>query len=268
VVAPLTLRQPEPGPVPATPPTPWAPRPAFGDRDPKRERDALSTPDAPPTPAARPQPAFASPPTAALPAAPGGPAAARSRLPSAKSAENEAESEGARVPFPPAAAPAESATSRPKLADAPAQGVVREEAALLTTQAPEAARTSERRAPTAGSASVASSAHQDEMTGGAVSAPDPERAFGRLEDSRPRTAAEWRRLRDAWSAFAAANPDDPRADEARVRATEAGREAWLAGGADDDEAAFLRDVRAYLEREDALQKERVGRLLPLPPRRP
>ena len=271
VVAPLTLRQPEPGPVPATPPTPWAPRPAFGDREPKRERDAYSAPDAPPTPAARPQPAFASPPGAAQPAALGGPAVAKSRLPAAKSAENEAESEAARVPLPPPAAPAESATSRPKLADAPAQSVVREEPALLTTEAlvaPEAARTSARRAPTAGSASVASSAHQDEVTGGAVSAPDPERAFGRLEISRPRTVAEWRRLRDAWSAFAAANPDDPRADEARVRAIEAGREAWLAGGADDDEAAFLRDVRAYLEREDALQKERVGRLLPLPPRRP
>ena len=112
---------------------------------------------------------------------------------------------------------------------------------------------------------MASSARQDETAAGAVSVPEPERAFARLEASRPRTAAEWRRLRDAWSAFAAAHPDDPRADEARVRAIEAGREAWLAGGADDDEAAFRRDARAYLGREDARQKERVERLLRVPP---
>lgn len=271
LVAPLTLRQPAPGLVPATPPTPWAPRPAFGDRDQKRERDVLSAPDAPPTPAARAQPAFASPPAAALPAPPGGPAVAERRLPAAKSAENEAESEAVRVPFPPPVAPAESATSRPKLADAPAQSDVRDEPGLVTTEAlaaPEGARASARRGPAAGSASVESSAHQDEMTGGAASVREPERGFGRLEASRPRTATEWRRLRDAWSAFATAHPDDPRADEARVRAIEAAREAWLAGGAADDEAAFHRDVRAYLERKDALQKERVGRLLPLPPRRP
>ncbi|HEX2800022.1 MAG TPA: hypothetical protein VHQ44_10180, partial [Thermoanaerobaculia bacterium] len=188
-----------------------------------------------------------------------------------KSAENEAVSEPARAPFAPPATPAEDTTSRPKLADAPAQSGVREEPAPVTTEAfaaPEGARARARRAPAPASASVESSARRDEMAAGAVSVPESERAFGRLEASRPRTAAEWRHLRDAWIAFAAAHSDDPRADEARVRAIEAGREAWLAGGADDDEATFHRDARAYLEREDALQKERVERLLPLPSRRP
>ena len=96
----------------------------------------------------------------------------------------------------------------------------------------------ERAGAPAAAAPMASSVRQDERIAGDVSVPESERAFGRLEASRPRTAAQWRRLRDAWSAFAAAHPDDPRADEARVRAIEAGREAWLAGGADDDEAAF------------------------------
>jgi len=233
VVAPLTLR--EPAPVPATA---SAPRPAHADADQKREQDSLSATGGPAVPAARPRPAFASPPPAALPAPP--------------------------------AAPAESATSRPKLADAPTQMGVRDPPAVVRTEAlaapEESARAPARRAPAPASASMESSAHRDERTAGAVSVPEAERAFGSLEASRPRTAAEWRRLREAWSSFAAAHPDDPRADEARVRAIEAGREAWLAGGAADDEEAFQRDGRAYLAREDARQKERVARLLP--PRRP
>jgi hypothetical protein len=262
VVAPLTLRQPAPGPASAVPPTPGAPEVALGDRDQRRERDAVAAPAATPTSAARPRPAFASPPTAA---APGAPAVTDDRLPAGKRGESEAES--GRGPL--FAAPAERTTSRPKRADAPTQSAVREEPALLTTEAlgaQEGARTSARRA--AADASVESSALRDEVTGGAVSAPEPEVLFGRLETSRPRTAAEWRRLGDAWSAFAAAYPADPRADEARVRAIEARREAWLAGGGDDDAAVFLRDAQAYIEREDARQKERVERLLPLPSRRP
>lgn len=261
VVAPLTLRQPVPGPASAVPPTPGAPEVALRDRDQRRARDAVAAPAATPTSAARTRPAFASPPTAA---APGAPAVTDDRLPAGKPGESEAES--GRGPL--FTAPAERAI-RPKRADAPTQSAVREGPALLRTEAlgaQEGARTSARQAPTA--ASVESSVHRDEVTGGAGSAPEPEVLFGRLETSRPRTAAEWRRLGDAWSAFAAAYPADPRADEARVRAIEARREAWLAGGDDDDAAVFLRDAQAYIEREDARQKERVERLLPLPSRRP
>ncbi|HYN02734.1 MAG TPA: zf-HC2 domain-containing protein [Vicinamibacteria bacterium] len=247
VVAPLTLRRPAPGLEPTTTQAPGPPGPAGEDLE--RERDALAAPDATP-----PQPAFASPPAAALPPASGGPVVAESRLPSAKASRNEAVSEASRVPPPP-----------------PAESEVRQEPAQVTTEgfaAAEGAPAPARRTPAVAAAPMASSARQDETAAGAVSVPESERAFARLEASRPRTAAEWRRLRDAWSAFAAAHPDDPRSDEARVRAIEAGREAWVAGGAGDDAAAFRRDARAYLEREDARQKERVERLLPLPPRQP
>ena len=45
-------------------------------------------------------------------------------------------------------------------------------------------------------------------------------------------------------------------------------EVTIYGGADDDEAAFERDARSYLGREDRRQTERVERLLALPPRQP
>jgi negative regulator of sigma E activity len=90
---------------------------------------------------------------------------------------------------------------------------------------------------------------------------DPEGAFRRLDAVRPGSAEAWRRLREDWAAFVAAHPDRPRADEARVRAIEAGYEAWLAGGSPDDDAAWRSDARAYLERADARQAERVRRLV-------
>ena len=194
------------------------------------------------------------------------PAVAESHISEGKSAENEAASQDAQVPMPLPSAPAEPAAPRPKRADTPAQMGVREEPARVTSEA--FAPPGREGAGAAAAAPVTSSARQDERIASAVSVPEPERAFGRLEASRPRTTAEWRRLRDAWNTFATVHPDDPRADEARVRAIESGREAWLAGGADDDVAAFERDARSYLAREDARQKERVERLLALPPRRP
>ena len=89
-----------------------------------------------------------------------------------------------------------------------------------------------------------------------------EAAFRRLDATRPRTAAEWRALRDAWRAFAAARPGGPRADEARVREVESLHQAWRAGGEAADEAAFRTAARDYLARPDAAQRERVERLLP------
>jgi len=50
-----------------------------------------------------------------------------------------------------------------------------------------------------------------------------------------------------------------------VRAIEAGYEAWRTAGNAVDEAAFHRDAQAYLESRNAVQKERVKRLLELPP---
>lgn len=269
VVAPLTLHRLAPGAAPTATPVPWEPPPAAQGAEQKRAREATSAPDAKPVPATRPQPAFAPPPAAAPPAAPGATAVAESRLDADKASRNEAVSEGVRVRPPPRRAPAEEdALSRSKRKDAASDSRALEEPTRVTTEAvaaSESAGSPARRAPAVASAPMTSSARQDEAAGGAVSAVEPESGFGRLEAARPRTAAQWRRLRDAWAGFAAAHPDDPRADEAQVRAIEAGREAWLAARTPDDEAAFHRDAQAYLNREDAVQRERVERLL-VPPR--
>jgi anti-sigma factor RsiW len=76
-------------------------------------------------------------------------------------------------------------------------------------------------------------------------------------ESTARTAADWRRLRDEWRAFAVSFPSDPRADEARLRAVEAAFELWRATGAPDDRRGFEQDAAAYLAREDAVHKDRV-----------
>jgi hypothetical protein len=89
-------------------------------------------------------------------------------------------------------------------------------------------------------------------------------AFRRLESMRPRSAAGWRSLREQWKAVAAAEGDPVRADEARVRAVGAALEAWRAGGAETDEAAFRAEAEAYLLRDDARQRPRVEKLLAEP----
>ena len=94
-----------------------------------------------------------------------------------------------------------------------------------------------------------------------------EDAFSRLEAVRPRTAAGWRRVREQWKALAAAETDPVRADEERVRAIIAAREAWQAEGDGGDETVFRIDAEAYLRREDARQKPRVEALLAEAPRR-
>jgi anti-sigma factor RsiW len=259
VVAPLTLRQSAPGSVAAVP-SPGAPEPALGNRGQELGRDALAAPDAPPPPAARRGPAFAAP------GAPVAPTAAGSGLAAAeKRGEKEGESEAVREPLPAPAVSADRAVSPLARAEAPAQRVAGEEPPLLRTEAlatDDAVRASAHRAPAASSASMETSPLREKVRGGALSASEAGAAFGRIENSQPRTAAGWRSLCSAWSAFAAAYSEDPRADEARVRAIEARREAWLAGGDDDDAAAFRREARAYLDRADARQKERVERLLP------
>ena len=76
------------------------------------------------------------------------------------------------------------------------------------------------------------------------------------------TAAEARQQRRVWRAFADAHRHDPQADEARVRAVEAAALAYRLSGEPADWQTLENDVRAYLKRSDAQQKERVRQLAP------
>jgi hypothetical protein len=71
------------------------------------------------------------------------------------------------------------------------------------------------------------------------------------------SAADARALRDAWRALARDEATGRRADEARVRAIEAGVEAWRRGKDEADRAEAQREGREYLARPDALQAGRV-----------
>jgi hypothetical protein len=71
------------------------------------------------------------------------------------------------------------------------------------------------------------------------------------------SAAQARALREAWELFAHDVPGDPRADEARVRAIEAGVRAWTLGHDPADLATARARGRAYLEMENAPQAARV-----------
>jgi len=86
-------------------------------------------------------------------------------------------------------------------------------------------------------------------------------AFDAVAKRSATTADEARALREAWRRFAAARPDDPGADEARVRVIETGLLAFRLGGDPADERLARDDARAYLQRSDAAQAERVRRLL-------
>lgn len=100
--------------------------------------------------------------------------------------------------------------------------------------------------------------------GGTISEPraaGPEADWRRLLAARPRTPDEWRRLREEWRRFAEADTGGPHVDDARVRTIQAGYRAWRTGADPADEVLFRRDASAYLEREDAMQKQRVRELL-------
>jgi hypothetical protein len=77
----------------------------------------------------------------------------------------------------------------------------------------------------------------------------------------PRTAAEARARWEAWRAVARANPKAREADEARVRALEAGALAYRLSRDPKDLAAVREEAAAYLKRADAAQAERVRALL-------
>jgi hypothetical protein len=71
------------------------------------------------------------------------------------------------------------------------------------------------------------------------------------------SAPEARAARDAWELFARDVPADARADEARVRAIEAGVLAWKLGRDPADLATARERGRAYLESANAPQAARV-----------
>ena len=107
--------------------------------------------------------------------------------------------------------------------------------------------------------------------GGAFAHPD-DRAL--MTDKRYRallarnatSAAQARALRDAWELFARDVPTDAHADEARVRAVEAGVLAWKLGHDPADLATARARGRAYLEAESAPQGARMRALVEsLPP---
>jgi hypothetical protein len=76
-----------------------------------------------------------------------------------------------------------------------------------------------------------------------------------------KSAAEARDLREAWLAFVREDPEGQHADEARLRALEAGAAAWRLGGLPADRAQVEKDAREYLRRPDGAHKERVRALL-------
>jgi Putative zinc-finger len=81
--------------------------------------------------------------------------------------------------------------------------------------------------------------------------------FSDLAGRPVRTAAEARRQRRAWREFADLHTSDPRADEARVRAVEAAALAYRLSGDTQDKQTLADDVKSYLSRSDARQKDRV-----------
>jgi len=88
--------------------------------------------------------------------------------------------------------------------------------------------------------------------------------LARLLARTPTTAEGWRETREALRAWAATYPDDPRADEARVRVIEDGVAAWRSGERDEDLTRAREDLAAYLARPDARQKDRARRAVPEP----
>jgi hypothetical protein len=107
--------------------------------------------------------------------------------------------------------------------------------------------------------------------GGAFAHPDDralmtDKRYQALLSRSAASAAQARALRDAWDLFARDVPAAPRADEARVRAIEAGALAWRLGHDPDDLAAARARARGYLDAETAPQAARVRAVLEsLPP---
>lgn len=217
----------------------------------------------PETPAQRPVPVLAAPQPAkresAFASPPGEADASAARQPAAPAVAQSV------APAPPVAAREEEAAAALADTGAMAESVTSEArnqakaSADRKTDAPRdaaAATSSDESAP--GRARAAATGAGSRAGAKLVSA---EAEWQRLDTARPRALSEWRRLREDWRRFAARDPGGPQADEARVRTIEAGYEAWRSGGERADEELFRSDAASYLQRDDAVQKERVERLL-------
>lgn len=261
MVTPLTLRQlrPPAAAAPSTVAVTLTPPPAKDQ--PAAAPEELRWPE--PSPAAHPGRPASSEMRGSVPAV--APAAAP---PATVPAEAPAPALELPAPVPAQAAPKDEAVAEGVFAQEPAAppavgGVSREAEANREKGARDRPRPATARAATE-SVSPALSAATAGAAVGPSDAQEHEDAFRRLESARPRSAAEWRRQRDQWNAVASAEADPLRADEARVRAIVAAREAWRAGGDEGDDDAFRREAEAYLRRADARQKPRVERLLAEP----
>ncbi len=271
VITPLTLRQSRP-PAQESRPSEPAGVPAFVPMPPDQDlRVKAGAPEPKATPAApTPRP---------LPTAP--PAARRSDLPlgvqpptgvAAPQAKRDQPAEGRFAPQPAATPPtAELGLARRQAAaDAESEGAAGGVVGDVVPQEASNREKAERVAPPPAIAAEAASPMTSAASAGRGATPASlkaqEDAFRRLEAVRPRTAAGWRRVREQWKALAAAATDPVRADEARVRAIIAAREAWKAEGDGGDEAVFRIEAEAYLRRDDAREKPRVEGLLAEAPR--
>ncbi len=264
VVTPLTLlRRSEVGSVhppreipAAAAPEPAEPQAAAESRAAEMARVELKAE----TPPQRPVPALASP----LP---------KKREPGFAAAPTEADASLARQPAAPAVAQsAAPAAAREEEMAAPPSDAGAMAEAVASAARNQAKASGDRKVDEGPRDAVAPAASDESLPGrtraagpaGALATPklvSTEAEWRRLDAARPRTPAEWRRLREEWRRFAARDPGIPQADEARVRVIEAGREAWRGGGAAADEVLFRKDAALYLERDDAGQKERVRDLL-------
>lgn len=265
IVTPLTLRErpafdaAAPGRV-SRPPGPAGAAPARASagsaavyREPRAEAQAPRPAAAPLAPAAMPPPA--QPPAAVVQDAldrgrSAGPAASGALAPASAAFEEKAANVQldarpvAVVGMQEAAVAPEDA---PRKADAPLAASVVRRGTLLKAPAPASAGD--------GGGTAAADATGEEA-----------RVFASLAAEQPASVAEWRHVSAAWAAFAAGDPQGPRADEARVRAIEAAHEAYRTGGEEEDLAVLRRAVAAYLARPDARQRERARRLSEPPSR--
>jgi hypothetical protein len=91
--------------------------------------------------------------------------------------------------------------------------------------------------------------------------PADEVEYSRLAVPATQTVGALRARREGWRSFVVRYPGSPRADEARVRAIEAGIAAWRIGHDPADLGQARVDAATYLARPDAVQAGRVRALL-------